>query len=399
MKYHSLTIRPNNIYVQESIEYDTIIKSVSLTPSVSENSKRSSLIAEIDTHRVTLCNLLINRTESKILNIPIREGSRIELRTEGENDLDVLFLEIEPHEIEEEQDNSKYKVIKITENTPYTVRDKERIKILNISLSNEDISRVLNQNEIAEITEITVKNANETILRTKLEIGIKECEVVDIEIEQGIEIITVGPGTVELLVLEAITDKTDTLTQEIDQTAEISENKNKPAEISDNKRKSAEISEIANESVKKPRIHDTTEEITVETKATEETITPKDKATVETEQRDSTPKTTLNPKDPVITDDDWSQPAEDQIEIKKVSEGIGRLIGRRSVISVDYSINRAEITDSFTEKIIVRKLPAHIHLKYFSEIIKGAREGSVFKGVIVKPTSTTEILVKIGRIE
>ncbi|KAI5191840.1 hypothetical protein NEMIN01_1695 [Nematocida minor] len=402
MKYHSLTIRPDNIYVQESIEHDTIIKSVSLTPSVSDSTKRSSLVVCIDGSEATLCNLLTNTMESKILNIPLKKGVRLEIRTEGENELDVLFLEIESHEIEEDaaNDATSYKVIKVSENAPYKIEKTEIAKILNISISSDGESALKDNSS----TKVTIKDGSDIIKITDLETGVKECEVVDIEIDnREVDIEVEGPGSVDILVLESkeqdnCCNESDACCDENDACCiqEITEEENMESEnvSQDNATPLTSAIDSSSPSEKCPEEQEKSKSIKKRKMCTEEKTDEESPKKVHTEEElNETEKT-------AAAAEDWEKVVEkEDVNVSTLSEGIGRLIGKRSVISTEYSVTSGGDKNTFQEKVMVRRVPEHVHLKYFSDLIRGSREGAVFKADIKTASKSTEVVLNVGKLE
>lgn len=381
MKYHSLTIRPNNIYVQESIENDTIIKSVSLTPVVSNTSIRSSLIALIDSDEVTLCNLLTNRIESKILNIPIKKGTRIELRTEGENEIDLLFLELEPYEVPEEREETEYKVVKIREGVNYSINETEKIKILNISISDEG------REETKESRTLVIIKENDIILKiTELEIGRKECEVVEIDLEnRNVEVEVQGPNSIDLLLIES---------------KEQSENACESSEQQENECENEK--ELESEGEKCCSEKEDNENQKEEHSLISSTINTQNSCEKCNEESCSCVQVNKKRRLPFAAEEEVKRTVaekEKSAGVTVISEGIGKLIGKKSFISADYSVIAGGVDKSFSETVLVRRLPEHIHLKYFADIVKGSREGAVFKVEIAAEEGPTEILLNIGKIK
>ncbi|KAH9386557.1 uncharacterized protein NEMAJ01_1453 [Nematocida major] len=375
MKYHSLTIRPNNIYVQESIEHDTIIKSVSLTPVVSETSLRSSLLASIDGNEVTLCNLLTNKIETKILNIPLSKGVRVELRTEGDNEIDVLFLEIESHDVEHKPSKVSYKAVRVTEKEKYTIDRSEAVKILNISISNEDESPSMKP------TQIIIKDGDVVLKITELVPGKKECEVVDIEIEnQNVEIEVKGPGAIDMLFLQENTEEPACCHGEEkcleEASAESAEEKHPASE--EEKKEQKDTEDACREALQGA----------AKRKHADDAEGARKKALLETEGKvqEIEQKSTEQPEEAV------------EASVRMLSDGIGKLIGKKSFISVSYSVSEGSGSKSFEETILVRKLLEHTHLKHFSSVIRGSREGASFKAELKAPSGTTEVLLNIGKV-
>ncbi|KAI5162991.1 hypothetical protein NEAUS03_2167 [Nematocida ausubeli] len=380
MKYHSLTIRPNNIYVQESMENDTIIKSVSLTPCVEKDSIRSSLIATIDGQQTTICNLLTNKMESKILNIPVKQGVRIELRTEGVNEMDILFLEMDPHEVNTNEEETVYRTIQVPGHASHTV-DELSARILNVSIAYTE--------EVVDGTsKVLMKSNGETTLLAELEMGRKECEVVDVLADSQMELVVDGPHAIDFLIVEG--------------------SKGEPLEDASCEAEDAQDTESAQESTpQEEKNEEIIERIVPETcqkgegkRKCPEDPQPQEEKKVklsETKKEESEEKV----EETEIETQSMNIPQENAVvsDIKTISDGIGKIVGKKSFITAEYTVSSGENKkESFSEVVLVRRMAEHTHLRYFSDVVKGAREGAVFKAEIKAADAHTEVVLNVGKI-
>ncbi|OAG30197.1 hypothetical protein NEIG_01217 [Nematocida sp. ERTm5] len=427
MKYHSLTIRPNNIYVQESMENDTIIKSVSLTPCVAKDSIRSSLIAAIDGEEATICNLLTNKMESKTLNLPLTKGVRIELRTEGENEIDVLFLEMDETEGVTDNENAVYKTIQIAGNTKQVIDESKQVRVLNVSIADPDTHTV------QEPTRVVMRRKREEVTIADLEVGIKECEVVDIQIDDEVEIEVIGLNRVDLLVLlserreegecnaedcgieecegsKAVEENTschavqhteervpaDSITSSIDEscTCGTSQCKNCTCKTNSSERK-RKCSDLPCETAEQTESLEISETPSKKTKLSEDVNEPSNEQTLTAVSNES--ECSKKQLEEIPENEDLSNA---KIDIKTISDGIGRLVGKKSFISAEYTVSGSDTSkESFNEVVLVRRFPEHSHLKYFSNVVKGSREGAVFKATVKTDKSTKEVVLNVGKIK
>ncbi|EHY66185.1 hypothetical protein NERG_00881 [Nematocida ausubeli] len=386
MKYHSLTIRPNNIYVQESMENDTIIKSVSLTPCVEKDSIRSSLIATIDGQQTTICNLLTNKMESKILNIPVKQGVRIELRTEGVNEMDILFLEMDPHEVNTNEEETVYRTIQVPGNASHTV-DEISARILNVSIAYTE--------EVVDGTsKVFMKSNGETTLLAELEIGRKECEVVDVLADAQMELVVEGPHAIDFLIVEGskggpLEDASCEVEDEQD-TEDAQESA--PQEEKNEEMIGGIVPETCQKGERKRKCPE-------ETKEPEETQPQEEKKVKlsEAKKKESEEKV----EETEIETQSMNIPQENAVvsDIKTISDGIGKIVGKKSFITAEYTVSSGENKkESFSEVVLVRRMADHAHLRYFSDVVKGAREGAVFKAEIKAADAHTEVVLNVGKI-
>lgn len=103
--YHSLTVQPDNVYKQDALEKNTVIRSASLTPSPRGEGRTSLVVSISGGANTTLCSFVTERLESQLLNVPVQKGAEITLCVEGKNDVDVVFYEEEdlPEEFQGEE--------------------------------------------------------------------------------------------------------------------------------------------------------------------------------------------------------------------------------------------------------------------------------------------------------
>ncbi|OAG29337.1 hypothetical protein NEDG_01410 [Nematocida displodere] len=378
MAYHSLTITPENTYAQESIEKDTILKSVSLTPYVNASEKRAAVTATIDDGAlITICSLVVGHSESKVLNLPLKKGTKIVLGAEGCNDIDVLFYEVD--DLSEEVDGfseeglgEKYLALSIEGGQTQTLKETTPIRILNAALKGTPTSE--------RTVLLCGAGGASTPVATFLP-GAKETEVLDLlfEANEEVALTAVGPNTIDVLVLRGTG-----YPEEVLEDAECSNECSAQCSAQGERRKTSP--EIHPDDVQVKRIQ-LPEVVTVpETKTSPETNTV------------TVPETKTSPETNTEAKTDPETNTETIVDVSVVSEGIGRVIGRKSIISCKYR-TILPIPEKEAEEVIpLRKAGEHRVLKYFADKIRGAREGSIMKATVTTAGSVAEYSISVGEI-
>ncbi|KAI5185096.1 hypothetical protein NEHOM01_0601 [Nematocida homosporus] len=229
MVFHSLTIRPQHIYTQESIERDTILKSVSLTPIISAKTERVSLLMQVDNQpEINVCTLLVNTCESKVLNLPLKAGTSIQLSSLGSSDLDLLFYELSDSDLDGGDRDSDFEEGEVSEvsevssksglnglrevSSGYmsvTVRGGQRVSVQEeVSLRVVNAAVRVEEGELqggVELgrTVLFMQGEERDVPLVTFIPGRSETEVLDLEIAAGEEIVfgVAGPNAVDLLIL------------------------------------------------------------------------------------------------------------------------------------------------------------------------------------------------------
>ncbi|KAI5173129.1 hypothetical protein NEFER03_2098 [Nematocida sp. LUAm3] len=376
MGYHTLSIRPDNTYTQESMERDTILKSVSLTPYVDENEKRTSLKLQIDDQKeITLCSLLVNSCESKVLNMPIKRGSKISFELEGKNDIDILLYELEPEE-EVEEEEGAYITRRIEGNQRITIQENFPIRIINASVVKEGISQ--------ERTVLFLQKEEGDVPLVTFLAGHNETESIDIDLPQDEEITlgVKGNNAVDILIYYTIYPE-ECASDEYLSEEEASEENASNDELSGEEKLNSE---------EEQREQEENKEVQKNNRKRQSESSPEEKEEVPLKKIQMIPGEEKK--------DDFSSIASEEEEDKVVlvSEGVGKVIGRRSIISCTYSLMKDGQKEEHQEEVLIRKMTKHAVLKsFFSSVIR-SREGAVFKGFIHKDTEKYECLLRVGKI-
>ncbi|KAI5190328.1 hypothetical protein NECID01_0920 [Nematocida sp. AWRm77] len=405
MGYHSLTIRPDNTYDQENVEKDAILKSVSLTPYVNEKCKRVSIMAKLDEEKeITLCSLLVGKSESKVLNMPLKKGTKLSLWTEGETDVDALFYELDEEEGEETEEYSDSEQERESKYLGVSVEGGKKV-ILQEDVPLRALSAALKEPVKKEKTVLFYQTEDGDVPIVTFLPESKETEVLDLEFDPGMEIVlgVKGDNAVDVLFLrgdeEEEEDSFDSEEEEVEgefnsasdsaeeelleersvkeeeEAEEVSEasEKNLPSGTKNLRKRALDVNDMEGEDIQTKKI-----------------MLPE---SLEHEKGESE-----NAKDT-----ENSSPSKESANVDVVSEGIGKLIGKRSLVFSKYTVKSSLTSEQeFEEMLTVRKLSSHPHLKYFSELIKGTREGAVLKATVSKEengaTQSTECILNIGKL-
>ncbi|KAI5181254.1 hypothetical protein NEOKW01_1473 [Nematocida sp. AWRm80] len=416
--YHSLTIQPDNIYEQERVERSMVIKSVSLTPYVKENTKRVCLLAEIDGVKVTLCTLVVNSAESRVLDVMIKKDSHLKLMTEGENDIDVLFYEYEEEEYSEE-DQVEYKEVKILPGEKIKITESTVMRIISASIKEENPK---------EKTVLYYSTEEGETAVARFIPGQDQAENIDMIFEpyQTVELSVQGSSPVTLFI---VVEKNEGASEECSQCSmeecsnALSENnpeiinaaqeKEKESQSTENiqkpqKAEKAEKSEKAKRSASEntqtkrtqPAQENTSEKPCEESAHSNYSSADSILTDITADECQKSAETTpilSGPASPVSSTETQST-AEPETEVKLISEGIGKLIGKKTQFSSTYTIQTNGQTETFEETLVTKLLPVHKHLHIFSKIVKGTREGAILKATTKDSTGVSEYTLKIGKI-
>lgn len=444
MVYHSLTIRPDHVYEQETVERDTILKSVSLTPYVNEKNERASLVARFNGgEEVTICTLLVGRNESRVLNMPLKRGTKLTLSVEGGNDVDALFYEIDEEYENENENDGGYMSLTVQQGERAVIREKVDLKILNAALKDSATK---------EKTILYLQGEEKDIPLVHFLPGRIEEETLDLEIEAGNEVVlgVKGPGKIDILILrgpeidlgayDSNGSNESELETELSESGELSESNSGETELSEsNSGESGESAKLIQSNQPSQPSQPNQQELTANSTPTKRS----DRKRVFSEDAEEVPLKRINTREGTekISSDTIAIPntgsdtsagttsvcsqaeevpititsaattssttsnavtntttEEDGSEISVIFEGVGKLIGRRSIFSAKYSISNGDVEEEHEESIVVRKLHIHPSLNQFSKIVRGMREGAIIKAVKKRDQHSEECTLKIGKL-
>jgi Nucleoplasmin-like domain len=326
--YHSLTVQPFNTYVQEEVERDMILTCASLTPSLREEKERTSLLMAIDGHQeVAVCTFIPGSMESKVLRFPIKRGSRIAISSEGSNDIDLLFHEMEDTaELEEECAAGRYVCLSVKEGEPVFLRERVPVKLINVSLGRGVEGR--------EKTTLFLQGEEGDFPLASLIPGEQETATIDLVFREDEErcFFARGPNTVDVV---GIRDS-EGIGEEWEETLNF---------------ESDESSYVEEDSLEA--------ENTVEDVLLRENEPEKNKEKGEGFKRK---------KDREVR--------EKTENLRVISEGAGKMIGKKSHIKMTYKVSREkEVLEKGEGRAFkMRELEQHKYLSHVAEHIQGRKE-------------------------
>lgn len=442
--HHPLTIRPGNTYTQESLEEDTILKSVSFTPCIQTGCGRTVVLIQINEEKeVSICALTVGVCESIVLNLPLRKGTKVSMFVEGKNEVDVLFYEFEEDEREYvETAPGKYIGLTISEKRREVLRETAAIRVLSASLRMPQADMQVTR------TVLFYQSQEGDIPLVSFLPGRKETEVINLEFPAHEEVCfgVRGPGLVDLLVLR---DEEELEPSDIT-SCSVSEGN---SSVSDSCSEQENMKTDTSSSTGKRKITETESPGEIPTKRIS-TTDSKSGATHSkhgvSEHSESTaqgfsldaPKE--DPKQPLETKQqkqeaenvpvsarlheahaesgiqkeqsinlhieealclDSSQNNDSAVLQQKqgvsvISEGIGKLIGKKTTFLAEYQLTDDDGETISQEQVVcTRTLPQHPILKCFSQAVLGTREGTVLSSSVKQKSREYECLFTIKSIQ